>query len=522
MKKLFLLSIIFLYGSGIVLNAQPVSGFYKNPILPGMHPDPSICRVGNDYYLINSSFRWFPGIPIYHSRDLVNWEQLGHVLTRKSQLNLDKGSGIFASTIRYNNGKFYVISTNRRNGDNFIVTAENPAGPWSDPVWIAMDGADPSLYFEDGKAYVTTCVKEGILQAAIDIKTGRLLSDKKIIWKGTGGRDPEGPHLYKFNNRYYLMIAEGGTGYGHKITIAVSDAMWGPFAACPDNPILTQDKHSSQSNPLQGAGHGDIVQAADGSWWMVFLAFRPYSGTHPLDRETCLTPFTWNNMGWPVIPNNGTAMIDNHVATLPLFPYKQQDTCDSFSAHKLSPVWNFLGNPVDGSWSLQAHDGYLRIYGQRGNLDSSQAPQMLVRRVTSFSCQASTELLFNPVNANEEAGLTVYQSAAGHYDCFVRKRNGMREAVLRIVLGHIHYEQKSVLLLPGPVQLQVTAAHGLYTFSISQKGRSTFMGDADIRFLSQEVAGGWLGAHLGVYAAGNEKESTTPADFNWFEYMALP
>jgi alpha-N-arabinofuranosidase len=250
---------------------------------------------------------------------------------------------------------------------------------------------------------------------------------------------------------------------------------------------------------------------------MVFLAFRPYGGTHPLDRETCLTPFTWSSNGWPVIPDHGTAMIENHVPALSLHPFTALPVRDEFSAQILSPLWSFLGNPVAGTWSLQEHKGYLRIYGQQGNLDSAQSPQMLAQRLTSLSCEAATELVFDPHDSNEEAGLTAYQSAAGHYDCFVRKRNGVREAVLRIVLGHIHYEQKIMPLEPGPVRLQVTIGNGLYRFSVSQNGRSITMGDGDVRFLSQEVAGGWLGAHLGIYAAGNKKNSRAPADFNWFE-----
>ena len=205
---------------------------YQNPILPGFYPDPSICRVGEDYYLVNSSFEFFPGVPLWHSRDLVNWEQKGYVLTRESQLPLRNGrtsGGIFAPTIRCHNGRFYMITTNVTDGGNFFVWTDDINGEWSDPVWIDHEGIDPSLFWDDdGKVYYagTGRYEQGIYQFEIDLETGKKLSDTKIIWKGTGGKCPEGPHMYKINSWYYLMIAEGGTEYGHKETIARSRSVW--------------------------------------------------------------------------------------------------------------------------------------------------------------------------------------------------------------------------------------------------------------------------------------------------------
>lgn len=239
---------------------------FKNPIIKGFHPDPSICRVENDFYLVTSTFEYFPGIPIFHSTDLVNWEQIGHCLTTLQQLPLNEtpsSCGIYAPTIRYHDGVFYVVTTNVLEGGNFFVTATNPAGPWSEPIWFEnSQGIDPSLFFDkDGKCYLTGTggnhENPGIYQVEIDIKTGKYLSERKFIWGGTGGAFPEGPHLYKIGEYYYLMISEGGTEYGHMLTISRSINPYGPFESYERNPIMT---HRSMNHPIQATGHADLVQ----------------------------------------------------------------------------------------------------------------------------------------------------------------------------------------------------------------------------------------------------------------------
>lgn len=274
---------------------------FHNPIIPGFHPDPSICRVGEDYFLVNSSFAYFPGVPLFHSRDLVHWQQIGHCLTRPSQLPLSHSGpsgGIFAPTIRYHQGRFYMVTTNISGGGNFFVTAADPFGEWSEPVWLAQGGIDPSLFFHQERAYLTsTGVPEegdpagqgqGILQSEIDLASGSLLSRPRLIWRGTGGAFPEGPHLYQLGRYFYLMVAEGGTEYGHSEVIARSDSPWGPWESCPHNPILT---HRGQRSPIQALGHADLVEAQDGSWWMVCLGIRPvFPNAHHLGRETFLAP----------------------------------------------------------------------------------------------------------------------------------------------------------------------------------------------------------------------------------------
>ncbi|HAS83495.1 MAG TPA: glycoside hydrolase family 43 protein, partial [Verrucomicrobia bacterium] len=282
---------------------------YSNPVIPGFYPDPSICRVGQDFYLVTSSFEYFPGVPLFHSRNLVNWKQIGHCLTRHAQLPLSGVSisgGIYAPTIRYHGGRFYMVTTNCRNGGNFFVWSDAPDGAWSDPVWIAHKGIDPDLFWDDdGSVYVTGA---GICQTKIDIKTGQSLSESTHLWSGCGGHYPEAPHLYKISGHYYLMIAEGGTEYGHCVTIARGPTPQGPWETCPHNPILT---HRSKSKiPVQATGHGDMVEDQSGNWWMVCPGIRPkgFHSCHFLGRETFLTPVKWVD-GWPVIGNNGEIAI---------------------------------------------------------------------------------------------------------------------------------------------------------------------------------------------------------------------
>lgn len=271
---------------------QAQSG-YRNPIIRGFNPDPSVCRVNDDFYLVTSSFEYFPGLPIYHSKDLVNWQQIGHCLTRDSQLPLQKApasGGLYAPSLRYREGVFYVICTNVSGGGNFYCTATDPAGPWSDPIWVDINSIDPDIFWDDdGRTYFVTQGDEGIRITEIDIQTGKTVVPERLVWGGTGGRFPEAPHIYKKDGYYYLMLGEGGTEYMHSVTIGRSKYLYGPYESCPLNPILTHANRRGQANRIQGVGHGDMVQAQDGSWWMVFLGFRvthQWAYYHVLGRET--------------------------------------------------------------------------------------------------------------------------------------------------------------------------------------------------------------------------------------------
>jgi alpha-N-arabinofuranosidase len=269
---------------------------FRNPILPGFYPDPSICRVGDDYYLVTSTFEYFPGLPIFHSHDLIHWHQIGHVLNRPSQLPLDgvrPSGGLYAPTIRFSQGTFYVINTlvdGKTKAGNFIVTTTNPAGLWSEPYWLeSAPGIDPSLFFDDdgrvwyvGNRMAVHSQYDGhteIWLQELDLGNMCLVGEPRVLWDGAakGAVWAEAPHIYKIRDYYYLMIAEGGTGHHHAVTIARSTVVTGPYEANPGNPILTH-RHLGLDYPIVGTGHADLVETQTGEWWMVLLAMRPYGG----------------------------------------------------------------------------------------------------------------------------------------------------------------------------------------------------------------------------------------------------
>lgn len=237
---------------------------YNNPVIKGFYPDPSVCYANGKYYLVASSFQYFPGVPLFESEDLVNWKQIGHVLTRKNQVMLEKinsSGGVFAPTIRFNDGRFYMVTTNDTTHQNFYVFTDDIYGEWSDPVYVDQGGIDPSLYFEDGRAFFISNGSDdsgisGVVQCEIDIATGEKLTPSKCIWQGSGGRYLESPHMYRINGEYYLMAAEGGTEYGHMITYARSDSIWGDFKGYPGNPVLTNRNKAPYI--IQGIGQGDL------------------------------------------------------------------------------------------------------------------------------------------------------------------------------------------------------------------------------------------------------------------------
>ena len=335
---------------------------FRNPIIPGYNPDPSITRVGDTFYLVNSSFEFFPGVPIRESKNLVNWAFTGYVLDRESQLPLHgsrPSGGIFAPTIRYHDGMFYMITTNVNlmptGHPNFIVHAEDPAGPWSEPAWISQVGIDPSIFFDDdGSCWYTGTGddgngRQGIVCFKLDPMTGEILSDKKIISHGSGGKCPEGPHLYKKDGWYYLMLAEGGTEFGHMETIGRSRTIDGPYEFCPNGPILTARDDNGNGSPIQCTGHADIVDDANGNWWIVSLGTRPIGPmAHHLGRETFLAQLDWVD-GWPVVRNGGLMQLEAE-GDLPqadtVKPVSDDLHCDFANMDKLPPEFNYLRNPV--------------------------------------------------------------------------------------------------------------------------------------------------------------------------------
>jgi xylan 1,4-beta-xylosidase len=504
---------------------------YQNPIIPGFYPDPSICRVGSDYYLVTSSFQYFPGVPVFHSKDLVNWKQIGHCLTRPSQLPLNKersSGGIYAPTIRYNDGIFYMVTTHVSNGGNFYVYTDNPAGEWSEPVFVDQAGIDPSLLFnDDGRVYFCSngnndSKESGIHLCEIDIKTGKNLTESKFIWSGTGGRYPEAPHIYKINNSYYLMIAEGGTEYGHMETIARSDSPWGPYETCPHNPILTHRNRGSHA--IDGTGHGDLVMDENGKWWMVFLAFRTTNGQyHHLGRETFLAPAEWDKGGWPVVNGSGTVelIMETDLLNVEQMPIENQR--DNFSTSKLGLCWNFIRNPYEGSWSLTEREGCLRLNGLAVTLNDVDSPSFIGRRQQHFNCSVRTLLDFSPQREGEEAGLTVLMDEKHHYDIAVIKMGLEKKLIVRRTIGSLSAITAVELLGDGPVTLEISADPTNYYFAYSTGTNPVKVIDkGETRYLTSEVAGGFTGVYFGMYATGNGCNCGVPADFHWFEYNCKP
>lgn len=502
MKRLITTAFIAIFSLALSF-AQNGNLEIHNPIIPGYHPDPSICRVGNDYYIVNSSFQYFPGVPIYHSTDLVNWELIGNVLDRESQLplmNANSSGGIFATTIRYNEGTYYMVTTNVTTGGNFFVTAKDPKGPWSEPVYLKQGGIDPSFLFEDGKCYMVSN-PNGIVLCEIDPVTGKQLTEGKVLWYGTGGRYAEGPHIYKKDGWYYLLISEGGTEMGHGLTVARSRDIWGPYESNPVNPILTQFRQVSQGHQIQGTGHGDFVQAPDGSWWVVFLGFRRYGGDfHHLGRETFIAPVSWV-AGWPVI--NDGAPID---AIMPVqaswsAPAPVKKSWKEEFESPLGPNWVYIQNPEMSRYKMDK--GRLTLSGAKP-LDERDHPTFVGVRQESPGIVAETKVRLD--SRSGKAGLVVYQD----YNGFAAIEVSGGKAVLRFRLKSIDTILGEVPVKGREAVIRVESKDGgRYEFFADGKPLGSF----ETSLLSSEVVGGFTGVMLGLFAEGGQ------ASFEYFDYQ---
>lgn len=517
---------------------------FRNPVLPGFYPDPSAIRVGEDYYLVTSSFEFFPGVPVFHSKDLVNWRQLGHVLDRPSQLNLDHtipSMGIWAPTIRYHEGIFYMITTyidNDKNQHNFYVTATDPAGDWSDPVWLEdAPGIDSSLFFDnDGKVYYTgnRVPPEGqdypkhmdIWLQEIDLAAGKLTGPKISIWQGAlkVAHAQEGPHVYKIGGWYYVLIAEGGTGHTHAITIARSRNVTGPYEGYKANPILTH-RHLGRQYPIVNVGHGELVETQHGDWWMFCLASRTNGGYYRnLGRETFLTPVAWENE-WPVVnPGKGVLEFEAAAPDLPETKWPALPMRDDFEDRELAPVWNFLRTPRGGFWSLTEQPGVLRLQLKPERLSEISNPSFVGRRQQHLSFRAAADMTFRAGTENETAGFVLLQNADYHFRFELGLDAG--EQVLRLIERRGGSEQ---LLAAEPypqdkVQFKVEAKGQEYSFFYRSAEADKWIAlheGADGRVLSTDLAGGFTGAYMGMYASSQGTESGNYADFDWFSYEGL-
>lgn len=397
----------------------------RNPVIRGFHPDPSICRVGDDYYLASSTFEYFPGIMLFHSRDLVNWERIGYALTSEYQLDLsgvEEQGGVWAPTIRYREETktFYIAAAIEGRG-NLILHAEDPRGPWSDPVWVKSGGIDPSLFFEDGKCYYCCNAWEGrenpaIMLGQVDPDTGEFLTPLKAIWGGTGGGWLEGPHLYHIDGWYYCMAAEGGTGPGHFESLARAKDIYGPYENCPYNPILT-NRNVTDRERLTCAGHADLFQDAERNWWMVHLAERSgILNRSVLGRETCLTPVVWKD-GWPVARNHRAELISDvpgeAVQSL------EQNFQDTFKSHEWPLFWQFVRNPDLGRY--HRGEGELSIEPECEPNEKRASGMILTQQPDlCYFLEAEAEI---PKAPGTEAGIVVWNSSR-FYALFGIRRNG--------------------------------------------------------------------------------------------------
>lgn len=504
-----------------------------NPILSGFYPDPSICAVGRDFYLVHSTFAYFPGLPVFHSTDLAHWEQIGNALDRPDQICLEgcrHSQGIYAPTIRYHEGTFYLVTTYSSGPGSFVLTSKDPAGPWSDPFWLgeAAPGIDPSLFFdEDGRCYYvgTRPNPAGvryngdweIWAQELDLNTMRLTGESHALWKGAM-KDviwPEGPHLYKHDGFYYLMNAEGGTGPDHCVSIARSEHLYGPYLGNPDNPILTH-RHLGRAYPVTCAGHGDLVQAQDGSWYMVLLACRPQQGHTLLGRETFLARVSWEK-GWPVV-NPGVGRLEEEVA-LPFAaaPTMPAPAVQTFAGPGLPKEFLTLRAPAAATFSPDAATGRLTVRLLPATLREAAAPAYLALRWQHHRFQAMLSMHFEPAAPNECAGLALVQNNSNH----IRLEKCLVEGApaLRLVICEKDTDRVTacVPLSPGRLELRAVIRDLEARLYWRTDGSWKAVGGAvDLRFLSTESAGGFTGCTAGLYASSNGLPSDQTAQFDWF------
>ncbi len=530
----------------------------ENPILRGFNPDPSILRVGEDYYIATSTFEWFPGVQIHHSRDLVNWRVLTHPLERRSQLDL-KGNansgGIWAPCLSHDGEQFYLIYTdvkgwgtseNFKDTHNYLVTASSMQGPWSEPVYLNSSGFDPSLFHDsleaggDGRKWFLNMLWDhraghhpfaGIVIQEFDAVSQTLSGPRHTIFHGTALGVVEGPHLYRKDGWYYLLTAEGGTTYQHAATLARSRNLLGPYVVHPHNPLLTSLGHPELE--LQKAGHGSLVETGGGEWYLVHLCGRPLepgvldSGFCNLGRETAIQRLEWPEGGWPTLAGGGNLPQSVVQAPqLPPHPWPVIPARDEFDKPTLGLEWQSLRVPVDRSWlSLEDRPGFLRLYGRESPL-SKHRQSLIARRLQAFEAQASTCLEFAPEHFQQMAGLMAYYDTQ-HWSYLRVSRDetlGKTLTLLSCDAGTYSEPLEHEISIEGweRVYLKVLFQRQTYRFGYCADGHSWIWLEPHFESykLSDDYCGGlaFTGTFIGLCAqdlAGTRKH----ADFDFFEYL---
>lgn len=534
--QLIIFTLFYLNVSG-----QTAPENFKNPILSGFFPDPSICRVGDTYYMVNSSFEWFPGLPIHESKDLVNWKLIGYGLSRTSQIEYQDGlrnsNGIFAPTIRHHNGTFYIICTMVGGKGNFIITAKNPAKSWSDPMWIEnAPGIDPSLFWDDnGKCYYTGAGiidgsqnewpgKNGIWMQEIDPDKGELIGDKKQLTYGhaSNARWAEGPHLYKINGEYVLLIGEGGTGEYHAVTVFNSKEVWGPYIPNHANPVMTH-RHLNNSYPIGQTGHADLVQTQNGEWWSVMLAKRKVDGYITLARETFLAKvkMTEQESGVTPIfnPGKGLLQFEQKRPDLQWTPVEKNPIKDDFNTN-LGLDWNFLRTPKSNWYSI--NDGVLKLKLKPQTLEELKNPSFVAKRTKHHNYEVATKLCFKSKTAHEKAGLAIYRRNGNSYQLLKQKdyivlikvfqKDNIGE-ISPIEIVKIPYKNKIVIF-----HVKVEGTKAQFSYGSSSNNLKPVGNSQDYTILSDEIAQKFNGVFIGMYTTSSGNKSNKTAEFDWFLY----
>jgi xylan 1,4-beta-xylosidase len=517
----------FTYAGKSQEQAKPGSGEYLNPILSGYYPDPSITRVGDDYYLINSSFSHFPGIPVFHSKDLVNWTQIGNAIDRTEQLNfkgLEISAGVFAPDISYHDGLFYIVNTCIACKGNFVITAKDPKGPWSNPVWFAFEGIDPSIFWDtDGKAYMVnngapneTPRYDGhraIWVQEFDFKNMKLVGERTQIVNGGVDitKKPiwiEGPHIYKKDDYYYMSAAEGGTGDWHSQVVFRSKSVRGPFIPYDKNPILSQRTlDPNRPHPITSAGHAKLVQTQNGEWWATFLATRPYSaGNYNIGRETFLLPVTWKD-GWPVILDDGKTI--PFTAKKPNLPGQPRPAnpvngdityTDEFNGTSLSMAWIGMRTPQAPLYSL--NKGALVLNSGAPIGDITGVPGFVGRRQQHHVATVVTTLSYTPEKDGDRAGLVAVQNDKSYLFYGVTEIDG--KTVLALYARENTGAERLVASTPikakgATLIMRLNGGLADFDYKIGDKTK-TLTSAFDVTFLSTRASGGFVGTLIGPYA----------------------
>lgn len=531
---------------------------FTNPIISGGFPDPSICRVGEDYYIVNSSFEYFPGLPIHHSKDLVNWELVAYGLHRETQctgennlVDVQQRGGIHAPTIRYHNGKFYIITTNVYSPEdrsqptqfiNFIITADQIEGPWSEPhVLEGAPGIDPDIFFdEDGKVwYVGTHAPEKpnfpgegeIWLQEIDLEEWKLIGQRHYLWRGAcRGTWAEGPHLYRRDGRYYLLIAEGGTSFNHAVMIAISDSITGPYLSNERNPILST-RHLSYDYWVNSTGHADMVELPDGRWYMVALGIRgDLERRSNMGRETHLIPVEWEREPfewkkvkheWPVCSPLTGRVERNNPLPFQNQPQARNDAFyDSFDAKVLDLEWNFRRVPLTQVYSLEERSGHLRLFLKPETISMrGRSSQMGIRQKES-EFEYSAKMEFNPAQEGAEAGLSLFLQDDNYINFTIIQQNG--ESQLQLLVKERDKEavivKKNALKdYQGELIFRVIAEANRYLYCYSIDGGQSYIPFAETA-ANLILCHGYTGVYLGVCATSNGQASQEYADFDWVHY----